>query len=188
MTVAPWPDHLLTIEEWDELPEDTYRHAELVDGVLVVTPTPMPAHQVASKRLVREIDDSLVGGGWTCVPDIDVVLVDSFPPLVRQPDLVVVSAELLRVRPKRFTAADVAVAVEIVSPGSKRTDRIAKVVDYAEAGIPHYWIVDIDEPISLEAFTLVGDGYEKVAEFTAPELAQLADPAPVTIDLAKLAI
>jgi Uma2 family endonuclease len=120
MTVAPWPDHLLTIEEeWDELPEDTYRHAELVDGVLVVTPTPAPA--------------------------------------------------------------------EIVSPGSKRTDRIAKVVDYAEAGIPHCWIVDIDEPISLEAFTLVGDWYEKVAEFTAPELAQPADPAPVTIDLAKLA-
>jgi hypothetical protein len=56
MTVAPWPDHLLTIEEeWDELPEDTYRHAELVDGVLVVTPTPAPAEIVSPGSRSRPI-------------------------------------------------------------------------------------------------------------------------------------
>jgi Uma2 family endonuclease len=188
MSVAPWPDHLLTIEEWDELPEDTYRRAELVDGVLVVTPTPTPAHQDAVFELKAQLKGSYAKSGLALVHEVDVVLAESFPPLVRQPDLVAVPFEVRRARPRRFAAADVLLAVEIVSPGSKRTDRIAKVVDYAEAGIPHYWIVDIDDPISLEAFTLVGDAYEKVAEFTAPELAQLADPAPVTIDLAELAI
>src|SRR6266516_3029067 len=184
MTVAPWPDHLLTLEEWDELPEDTYRRAELVDGVLVVTPAPTPGHQTVSKRLSRELDASLELKGWETVAEVDVVLVESFPPLVRQPDLVVVSQSLLQSRPKRLMAADVLVAVEVVSPGSKRTDRITKVVDYAEAGIPHYWIVDIEEPVTLEAYALVGDAYEKVADFTGT--AQLAEPAPVTVDLPAL--
>jgi hypothetical protein len=38
ITVAPWPDHLLTREERDELPEDEFGRSELVDGVLVITP------------------------------------------------------------------------------------------------------------------------------------------------------
>jgi Uma2 family endonuclease len=54
----------------------------------------------------------------------------------------------------------VVVAVEIASPTSQRTDRIAKRKDYADAGIPHYWIVDLDEPVSLLACHLAGEvGY-----------------------------
>jgi hypothetical protein len=49
---------------------------------------------------------------------------------------------------------------EFVSPGSKRTDHVAKRADYADAGIPHYWIVDLDDPISLVACHLGGElGY-----------------------------
>lgn len=32
-TALPRIDHLLTLQEWDELPEEEYRHAELVDVV-----------------------------------------------------------------------------------------------------------------------------------------------------------
>ncbi|MGH3611494.1 MAG: Uma2 family endonuclease [Pseudonocardia sp.] len=34
--------------------------------------------------------------------------------------------------------------MEVLSPGSHRTDHVAKRADYADAGIPHYWIVDLD--------------------------------------------
>jgi hypothetical protein len=39
MRVMPGPDHLLTLAEWDALPEDTSRHYELAEGVLVGRPT-----------------------------------------------------------------------------------------------------------------------------------------------------
>jgi len=61
---------------------------------------------------------------------------------------------------------------------------VHKVADYAEAGIPYYWIVDIEDAPRLEAFTLVDGAYKKVAEGSGT--LQLAEPAPVTIDLEHL--
>ena len=36
-----------------------------------------------------------------------------------------------------------------MSPGSHRTDHVIKRGEYADAGIPHYWIVDLDNPVTL---------------------------------------
>jgi hypothetical protein len=33
MSVSPWPDHLLSLDEWVALPEDNTRHFELVEGM-----------------------------------------------------------------------------------------------------------------------------------------------------------
>lgn len=77
MTELPWPDHLLTIEEWDALPEDTSRHFELVEGVLVVAPRPAPLHQRAAYRLAG-ILDTQVPGRLAALPDVDVVVDATF--------------------------------------------------------------------------------------------------------------
>ena len=184
MTALSWPDHLLTLEEWDELPADEHGRSELVDGVLVVTPSAAPAHQRVIKRLSRQLDAGLEVHGWETTLDVDVLLVAAFPPLVRRPDLVVTRVDVLDAGLKRFTAADVMLAIEVVSPGSVRVDRMHKLAEYAEAGIPHYWIVDIEDAPRLEAFTLVDGTYEKVAE--GGGVVQLSHPAPVTIDLDQL--
>jgi hypothetical protein len=34
----PWPDHLLTLDEWGDLPEDNRFRLEAVEGVLIVAP------------------------------------------------------------------------------------------------------------------------------------------------------
>jgi len=185
VSVMPWPDHLLTREEWDELPEDEYGRSELVDGVLVVTPSATPDHQTVAFELGVQLRSALKPRGLGIVLDVDVVLAAGFPPLVRRPDLVVVSREMQR-RANRFTARDILLAVEVVSPGSRHIDRMHKFAEYAEAGIPHYWIVDIEEPVTLEAFTLVDGSYEKIADVSAPQIVELAEPAPITIDLAPL--
>ena len=75
--------------------------------------------------------------------------------------------------------------VELVSATSRRTDLIAKRADYADAGIPHYWIVDLDEPVSLVACRLAGDlGYVDGGAITGTF--RTAEPFPVAIDLDAL--
>ena len=86
--------------------------------------------------------------------------------------------------PTRFDAEDILVAVEIVSPGTGRTDRVTKPAEYAEAGIPHYWLVELDEPITLTAFSLVDGEYEQVAGGRGK--IEIISPVPVSLDLAEL--
>ena len=85
----------------------------------------------------------------------------------------------------RVDAADVLLAVEILSDGTRKVDRILKFAEYAEAGIAQYWIVDLDEPASLRAFTLVGAAYELSGEFTGPVTLDVAGQA-VAVDPSAL--
>ena len=79
----------------------------------------------------------------------------------------------------------VSLIVEIVSPGSKRTDHIAKRSEYADAGIPHYWIVDIGEPVSLVACHLAGElGYQDTGDVTG--MFTTAAPFDIRVNLDQL--
>jgi Uma2 family endonuclease len=54
--------------------------------------------------------------------------------------------------------------VEIVS---YRTDHVIKRDEYADAGIPYYWIVDLDDPVTLTACHLAGEfGYQDAGGVT----------------------
>ncbi|WP_425315232.1 Uma2 family endonuclease [Tsukamurella pseudospumae] len=57
----------------------------------------------------------------------------------------------MRDRPGDEVAADeVIIVVEILAPGTRLLDRVTKRSEYATAGIPHYWIVDLDAGPSIE--------------------------------------
>ena len=90
-----------------------------------------------------------------------------------------------RTGPKRYRGDQVRLAVEIVSPGTARVDRVAKMADYAEAGIPSYWIIDLEGEVTLDSFTLVDGGYRQ-ERAAATGRVTMTDPAPVTIDLPAL--
>lgn len=47
MSVMEWPHHLLSLEDWIDLPETPEHQVEVVEGVLVVAPRPLPFHQRA---------------------------------------------------------------------------------------------------------------------------------------------
>ncbi|KOV85906.1 Uma2 family endonuclease [Nocardia sp. NRRL S-836] len=181
MTANAGRDHLVSLDEWDAMPED--KNLELVDGVLHLVSAALPPHRKAQNRLAHWFDEQLPDG-LTAYADVDVVLDASSRPTVRKPDVVVVSVEAARRAPKRFAAADVLLAVEIVSPGSERVDRVTKPTQYAKAGIAHYWLVELDEPVSLTTFELV-DGVYKLAEDGTGEV-KLSKPAPLVIDLDRL--
>lgn len=141
--LAELPRGLVTLEEWDALELDEARRWELVEGGIVMTPRPRPLHQVVSgnlRQLIREnLPDSLV-----VLQEVEITVEARFPPTVRDPDLVVVNRSVVDRNPVRVDPSDVVLVIEIVSPGSRRTDRVMKAYEYAKAGIEHYWIVDLD--------------------------------------------
>jgi Uma2 family endonuclease len=181
---------LLTVAEYVDIGEVDFGYSELVEGRLVLSPSPSPLHNLASGEIClalrRQLPDDLLA-----VQDVDVDLglapADA-PGFVRRPDIVVVHRDVPR-RVQRegglIRASEVLVVVELVSPSSRRTDHVIKRGEYADAGIPHYWIVDLAEPASLLACHLAGEfGYVDGAAVTGTFTATV--PFTVEIDLDAL--
>jgi Uma2 family endonuclease len=132
----------MTLDEWLALPEDNTYWYELQEGALLVSPLSGRRHQLTAYRLARQLDEQLPSG-WESLLSVEVVVRAEHPPIVRVPDVVVTRVG----GPEdRLAASDVLLAVEIISPGSRNVDLHLKPFEYAEAGIPHYWIVDLDPP------------------------------------------
>ena len=182
MTLS-WPNHQLTLADWEALPEDELLRLELVEGVLTVVPQPFSWHQRAGNRITHRTDDQLPQH-LVALGEVEVVVADR-PLTIRVPDAIVTRTELFETNPPRFAAADVLVAVEILSDGTRRVDRIMKFAEYAEAGIPQYWIVDLGAPTTLLAYTLVNGHYELSGEHTGTVTLDVAGH-PVTLDLDAL--
>ena len=97
------------------------------------------------------------GLGELFVAPLDVLLE---PNLVLQPDLLVVPAGLLR--KKSDVVGRLLLAVEVVSPGSARHDRVRKRPAYQRNRVPEYWVVD-DPSQTVERWRPEDDRPELVA-------------------------
>ena len=161
MTAAP-PETRLTFEEFlDWIDEDT--RAEWADGEVLLTSPASESHQNlcdflnAVMRAVAEHDDA---GTVLSAP----FLVRLPPPLqrAREPDIVFVAREHLdRLRPTYLDGAPDLV-VEIVSPESVARDRGEKYVEYEQAGVREYWLIDRDRR-QAEFYLLGADGRYRLA-------------------------
>jgi Uma2 family endonuclease len=191
MTALPLQPHrLLTVAEFAALPENGDVRYELQEGALVMAPSPLPKHQRCVRRLMRHIEDQ-IPDSLEVLPDVDIdlQLVDqSRPGFVRRPDLMVVPTTAIDRRELEgglLRADEVVLAVEIVSVGSERTDRTIKHSEYADAGIPHYWIVDIEPRPALTACHRAGEfGYVDAPAVTGVFAAE--EPFRVRLELDQL--
>lgn len=184
MSALPWRlDHLLTLDEWAAQPEDNSQHYELVEGTLQVSPHPISDHQLAHAELRFQLRQQL-SDEFRCVPEVEVVTAAFPQATVRTPDLVVVPRKIADTNPSRYQAADVLLVVEVAAAGSWERDHVTKLYEYAAAGIPDYWVLDLDDPMTLFAYRLIDDDYELVDR--SERLIELTQPAPVTIDVAAL--
>ena len=132
-----------TAERVRALPDDGKRY-EAVDGELLVTPAPVWAHQRAVGELFRRLDPHVrhAGIGELVTSPADVEL--DARTLV-QPDLFVVPlVEGRRMREWSDIKGRLLLAIEVLSPSTARADRHLKRRRYQRAGIPEYWIVDLD--------------------------------------------
>lgn len=76
-------------------------------------------------------------------------------------------------------------AVEVLSPSTRRFDLVLKRSRYEAAGCSSYWVYDPDEP-SVVAWELTGGRYEEVGRTEGDEELSLTRPYPVTLNPARL--
>jgi Uma2 family endonuclease len=138
---------MVTLDDWIQLPEQPETLIEVVAGELIQLPRPPAFHQLAVNRLTYWLDERLALP-CSALAQVEMVVAEA-PLTVRVPDVVVVPAALVETNPARLAASEARLVIEVLSEGSKRTDRVMKHFEYAEAGIRHYWIVDLDPPVSM---------------------------------------
>ena len=124
------------------LTDHTKHLVEFTDGHIEVLPMPTDAQQ----RMVLFLYRALYG--FLAARDLGIVLV---APLrlrlptgrYREPDLLLLLSSTDARRSNQFwTGADL--VLEVVSPDDPQRDLVRKRREYAEAGIPEYWIVNPD--------------------------------------------
>ena len=181
MPVEAFPQHPRpwTLEEVLALPEDNGQRIELIDGTLVMSPSPTPTHQRVLRRLMVALLDA-VPADMELLPNVNVVL-NGRRLLI--PDLVITNApghtDLY------FTGDQIVLVTEILSPSTRAYDRALKRQLYAEAGITYYLVVD-PAPATPSAVLLQlhGEDYREAAQ-SADGLLRLERPFPVQLNLAQ---
>ncbi|MGW4209971.1 Uma2 family endonuclease [Lentzea sp. NPDC004789] len=174
---------IITLADYDAMSEDDCRRHELVDGALVEMPARDVPHQRALVQLVHQFAEQLPDD-LDVVHSFDVLLKDGARPLMRKPDVVVAPHKLFHDDVTRFDAADVVLVAEILSEESEDVDLRVKLREYAAAGIPNYWVVALDDPVSMAAYSLADGRYELAVG--GSRWIDVVDPAPMSLDLDAL--
>lgn len=155
-----------------------------------MSPSPRLDHGRALLGLYADLHEQLPGD---CVAvanlDIDLELAaPDEPGFSRRPDMIIIKKSVgnrASDEDRMVRASEVLVVVELVAADTRRIDHVDKRRDYADAGIPNYWIIDIDEPISLIACRLTEEfGYQDDQNATGVFRAEV--PFPVEINLDRL--
>ena len=170
-----------TAEMVRALPDDGNRY-EVVDGELLVTPAPTRLHQRAAQELWRLLTDYArgVGFGEAMMSPADIEL---DPHGMVQPDVFVDGLVAGRPANEWNVGAPLLLAVEVLSPTTARADRTIKRRRFQRAGVPEYWIVDVDARV-VERWRPGDERPEVLGETIAWRPVPGADPQ--TIALAPL--
>jgi Uma2 family endonuclease len=133
------------------LTEQTNQLIEFSDGVIEVLPMPTRNHQrILAWLYGLFLTFARPAGGEVLFAPLRLQI---RPGKYREPDLLLLRDKAdPRNQEAYWLGADL--VVEIVSPDDPERDTLVKRADYAEAGIPEYWIVNpIDETISVLTLT-----------------------------------
>lgn len=184
MTAAlsdPPPAGEWTTDDLDDLPDDGSRR-ELLDGALLMSPSPSRLHQTIAGRLMVALEAGCPAQ-WDVTQAVEIRISRKRAFI---PDVLVTRLEAAVHNPSWYFPEDVVLAVEIVSPGSMSMDRWLKPRAYAEVGIPFYWRVETEGGLTVYAHKLDASSatYEETDVFTKDLI--VTEPWPITLPLTKL--
>jgi Uma2 family endonuclease len=138
---------LWTAEQYLRITNATNWLIEFTDGKIEVLPLPTDRHQAMLRFLFRLLDALMQQTGGTVF--FAALRLQIRPEKFREPDLLLLlDAEDPRRQDAYWWGADL--VLEVVSPDNPERDTVEKRGDYAEAGIPEYWIVNpLDDTITV---------------------------------------
>ncbi len=148
-------------DEYLVLTDHRNRLIEFTDGFLEVLPMPTYEHQLVLRYLFLAFFNFFgPRGGDVIFPTLRLRI---RPSKFREPDLLVLlSANDPRAENRFWLGADI--AVEVVSEDKPERDLVEKVTDYAEGGVPEYWIVNpMTETITV--LNLQGTAYREAGVY-----------------------
>jgi len=165
--------HKLTYQDYLQFPEDGRRH-ELIDGEHFVTAAPNVKHQTLLALLTE-----LLGGfvrrnklGRVWATPLDVVLSDFD---IVQPDLIFLSRERFQLLTEAHLRGAPDLAVEVLSPSTRRRDLSDKLRLYERSGVTEYWVVDPEED-TVEVYRQNEGGYRLEARLSVEQGDTLSSP------------
>jgi Uma2 family endonuclease len=167
------------------LPENVV--GDLIEGELFVTPRPRVRHAAVQIQIAQELHGRFRWaeggpGGWWILPEPELHL-----------GTAILVPDLAGWRIERMPSPDPAAlfltiapcwVCEILSPGTARFDRVAKLPAYADAGVRHAWLVDPDSR-TLEVLRLEGELWVLAAQHADQEQVRAEPFTAAEIDLGR---
>jgi len=155
-----------TYEDYVLLPED--RRYEVIDGELYLTPAPTPYHQLVKQRIEQHLLEHVQSSNLGVVLDApcDVVL-SRFD--VLQPDIFFIAADRLSIMGEKYISEAPDLVVEVLSPGTRKRDRVFKAKQYARFGVREMWIADPDRK-TIEVLVNTEEGFRREAAYVGDDV------------------
>ena len=174
----------------DVLTWDEGERVEIINGEAFMMATPSSRHQELSGELFRQLANFLVGKRCKVYPapfgvrlferdgdkpeDVDTMV---------EPDISVV-CDRGKID-KRGCKGAPDLIIEILSPSTRRHDRLVKLNLYQRAGVLEYWMVDPDNQ-SVQVFTLDGGMLKIREDYGAEDIAKVNVLEGCFIELEKV--
>ena len=163
MATTATQTQLLTYEEYLDTPEIKQRF-DIVDGEMIMAPSPIPEHQITFRQFFRILDRFAVERnlGELLSAPLDIVIRRN-PLRTRQPDLLLLSNEsYARIDRRKPIEVAPELTIEIVSPSNTRRRIQDVLADYAAIGVRECWLVYLDAR-AIEVLTLVNGEWRRLA-------------------------
>ncbi len=161
--------------------------AEIIDGELLTHPRPSPRHGAAANSLSDELTGPFQKGrggpgGWVFFVEPEI----GFGEQLLVPDIAGWKRDRLSAYPDTnyFTVSPDWVC-EILSASTEKRDRTVKSRIYAEARVPHFWLIDPRLQI-LEAFELRDGNWLKIGAWNSDDIVSAPPFEAVSFSLADL--
>lgn len=157
-----------TYKDYKSLPESETSRYELLEGELIMVPSPTTYHQSISGNLGHILRNFVRKHNLGVVYHAPLDVVFSHED-VAQPDIFFISKERSGIITKDNVQGAPDLIVEILSPSTAERDRTYKRTLYARHSVGEYWLVDPDER-TIEVTILGKAGFETVSIYRKGEI------------------
>jgi len=172
--VPTWPVMRFSVADYQRLAEIGFLHEddnlELLEGWLVPKVTKNPLHD-SRVDLLDELLSPILPRGWYCRTQNVLVTSDSCP----EPDVAVIRGRSMDYERQHPTASNCALIIEVAA-SSVYLDR-QKTEIYARAGVPEYWIANLED-WQVERMR----GPQSDGTYVNHDVLRATDQAPIQID------